>query len=174
VQAFGGAEGVEDFDVEALTETFEKRRRKRFARGNSVADAGEIEVGAAGAVVIEKRGVVGGHGEKERGAISLDIGVNAGGRGATGGENRGCATGKREVAGVAETVGEKEAGDTKAAVAFGDFEDGVSVVVRADDHVVMKVHAALGNACGTRGVKPECGVIFGCWLGGEVRRGSIH
>src|SRR5258708_526082 len=57
---------------------------------------------------------------------------------------------------------------------FSDFEDGVSVVVRADDHVVMKVHAALGNACGTRGVKPECGVIFGCWLGGEVRRGSIH
>ncbi len=81
---------------------------------------------------------------------------------------------EREVAGVAETVGEKEAGDTKAAVAFGDFKDGVSVVVRADDHVVMKVHAALGNACGTRGVKPECGVIFGCWLGGEVRRGSIH
>src|SRR5260221_10814088 len=100
-------------------------------------------------MVIEERSVVGGHGEKESGAIALDIGVNAGGRGASGGENRGCAAGKREVAGVAETVGEKEAGDAKAAVAFGDFEDGVRVVVRADNHVVMKVYAALGNAGGT-------------------------
>src|SRR5258708_38907287 len=75
-------------------------------------------------MVIEERGVVGGHGEKERGAISLDIGVNAGGRGGSGGENRGCATGKREVAGVAETVGEKEAGQKKGAGRLGEVDGG--------------------------------------------------
>src|SRR5258708_26653788 len=104
-------------------------------------------------MVIEERGVVGGHGEEESGAIALDIGVNAGGRGATGGENRGCATGKREVAGGAETVGEKEAGDTKAAGAFGGFLGGASGGVRAEEHVVVKVVAAPWKPRGPPGCK---------------------
>src|SRR5258706_13875203 len=122
-------------------------------------------------MVIEERGVVGGHGEKESGAIALDIGVNAGGRGATGGENRGCATGKREVAGVAETVGEKEAGDTKAAVAVGEFGGGVWVGGGGVDPMGVKGEATPGEARGTPGGKPKRGRIFGVWAGGGGRGG---
>ncbi len=137
VETFGGTESVEDFDVETLAKAFEEGRGERFASGNSVTNAGEIEVAAAGAMVIEQRSVVGGHGEKECGATTLDISVNAGGRRARGGEDCGGAAGEREVAGVAKPVGEEEASDAEAAVAFVDFEDGVGVVVGADDHVVM-------------------------------------
>jgi len=44
VQAFRRAEGVEDFDAEALEEAFEERRWQSFASGNGVANAGQIEV----------------------------------------------------------------------------------------------------------------------------------
>jgi len=174
VEAFGGTESVEDFDVEALAKALEERRGERFAGGNSVADAGKIEIGAAGAMVIEKRGVIGGHREKESGAIALDVGVNAGGRWAGGTENRGGADGEREVAGIAKAVGEEEAGNAEAAVAFVDFEDGVGVVVRADNHVVMEMYTALGNAGGTGRVEPERRVVFGGGLGSEVGRGLVQ
>ena len=174
VEAFGGTEGVEDFDVEALAKALEERRGEGFAGGNSVADAGKIEVGAAGAAVIEQRGVIGGNGEKEGGAIAFDVGVNAG-RSRTGGrENRRGADREREVAGIAEAVGEEETGDAEAAVACVDFEDGVGIVVRADDHVVMEMYTALGNAGGTGRVEPERRVVFGGGRGGEVRRGGVH
>src|SRR5882762_4467307 len=80
MQALRGAEGVEDFDAEALTEAFEERRWQSFAGGNGVADTGEIEIGTAGATVIEQCGVICGHGKKERWTIALDIGVDAGWR----------------------------------------------------------------------------------------------
>ena len=48
----------------------------------------------------------------------------------------------------------------EAAVALVNFEDGVSVVVGADHHVVMKMDAALGDAGGTGRVKPEGGVVL--------------
>ena len=146
VQAFRGTESVEDFDAEALAEAFEKRRRKSFARGNRVTDAGEVELGTAGAMVIEQRCIVGGYGEKECGAIALDIGVDSGGRRTRGRKNRGGPDRKREVAGVAKPVREEEAGDAEAAIALIEFENGVGVMVRADHHVVMQVHATLGNA----------------------------
>ncbi len=164
MQAFRGAEGVEDFDAEAFAEAFEERRWQSFASGNGVADAGEIEVGTTGAKVIEECGVICGHGKKERWTIALDIGVDAGWRRTSGGKNCGGAAGEREVASVAETVGEKEARYAEAAVALVNFEDGVSVgvsvVMGADHHVVMKMDAALGDAGGTGRVKPEGGVVL--------------
>src|SRR5712672_4497112 len=108
-----------------------------------MADTGEIEIGTTGATVIEECGVICGHGKKERWAIALDIGVDAGWRRTSGGKNCGGAAGQREVAGVAETVREKEARYAEAAVALVNFENGVSVVVGADHHVVMKMDAAL-------------------------------
>src|SRR5258707_289319 len=99
--------------------------------------------------------------------MALDIGIDAGWRGPSGGKNCGSAAGEREVAGVAETVREKKAGDAEAAVAFVDFEDGLSVVVRADHHVVMKMDAALGDSGGTRRVEPEGGIISRGRLGSE-------
>ena len=92
--------------------------------------------------------------------MALNIGIDAGWRGSSGGKNCGRAAGEREVAGVAETVREKKAGDAEAAVAFVDVEDGVGVMVRADHHVVMKMDAALGDAGGTGRVKPEGGVVL--------------
>src|SRR6266853_671854 len=106
--------------------------------------------------------------------MALDIGIDAGWRGSSGGKNCGRAAGEREVAGVAETVREKKAGDTEAAVAFVDFEDGVSVVVRADHHVVMKMDAALGDSGGAGGIEPEGGVISRGRLGSEVRGRGFH
>src|SRR5712675_728618 len=108
-------------------------------------------------MVIEQCGEICGHGKKERWTIALDIGVDTGWRRASGRKNCGGAAGEREVAGVAETVGEKEARYAEAAVAFVNFEDGVSVVVRADHHVVMKMDAALGYASGARRIEPEGG-----------------
>ena len=64
MQAFRRAEGVEDFDAEALAEAFEERRWQSFAGGNGVANAREIEIGTAGAVVIEQSGVICRDGEK--------------------------------------------------------------------------------------------------------------
>ena len=78
--------------------------------------------------------------------MALDISIDAGWRGSSGGKNCGSAAGEREVAGVAETVREEETGYAEATGVFVDLEDGVSIVVRADNHVVMKMHAALGNA----------------------------
>lgn len=132
-------------------------------------NTGEIEVGSAGAMVIEQRGVVGGHGEKKCGAIALDIGVDACGGGARGRQDGGCAAREREIAGVAETVGEEETGYAEAAIAFVDLEDFVGIVMRADNHVVMKMHAAFGHAGRAGGVEPKGGVIFGGGLSGEVR-----
>src|SRR5260370_6770906 len=174
VKAWGGTEGVENFDVEALAKAFEERRGERFAGGNSVTNAGEIEVGTLGPIVSEQGGVVGGHGEKESGAIALDVGVDAGGRRARRREDCGGAAREREVAGVAKTVGEEEARDAEEAVALVDFEDGVGVVVRADDHVVMQVHAAFGNAGRAGRVEPGGRVIFGGGRGGEVGTGGLH
>lgn len=174
MQAFGGAERVEDFDAEALTEALEERRGKRFASGNGVANAGEIEIGTAGAMVIEQSGVICGHREEESGAIALDIGTNAGGRWTSGAKNCGGAAGKREVAGVTQTVREKKASDAQAAVAFVDFEDGVGVVVGADHHVVMKVHASFGDSGGAGRVEPEGRVILGGGRRSEVGRGGFH
>ena len=170
MEAFGGAKRVEDFDMEALTKAFEESCREGFAGGNSVANAGEIEIGAVGTMVVEQRGIICGHGEEERGAIALDMGVNAFGSRARGREDRGGTTGEGEVAGVAKAIGEKQPGYAEASIAFGDFEDGAGIVMRANDHVVMEVHAAFGNACGAGGVEPERGVIFGGGRGGEFGR----
>ncbi len=52
MQAFRRAEGVEDFDAEALAEAFEEGRWQSFAGGNGVANAGEIKIGTDGAVMI--------------------------------------------------------------------------------------------------------------------------
>src|SRR5882762_10785003 len=125
-----------------------------------MADTGEIEIGTTGAMVIEECGVICGQGKKERWAIARDVGVDAGWSRASGRKNCGGAAGEREVASVAETVGEKQARHAEAAVALVNFEDGVSVVVRADHHVVMKMHAALGDAGGAGRVKPEGGVVL--------------
>ncbi len=50
----------------------------------------------------------------------------------------------------------------------------MGIVVRADDHIVMEVHAAFGDAGGTGGVEPERGVIFCGGLGGEFGRCGLH
>ena len=92
--------------------------------------------------------------------MALDIGIDAGWSGSSGGKNCGSAAEEREVSGVAETVREKKAGNAEAAVALVDFEDGVGIVMRADNHVVMEVHAAFGNARGTGRIEPEGGVVF--------------
>lgn len=106
--------------------------------------------------------------------MALNIGIDAGWCGSSGGKNCGSAAGEREVAGVAETVREKKAGDTEAAVAFVDFEDGAGVVVRADHHVVMKMDAAFWDTSGTGRIKPEGGVISRGRLGSEVRGRRFH
>ena len=72
-----------------------------------MANAGEIEIRAARAVVSQHRGVVCGYGEKQCGAIALDIRVNAGGSWASACEDGGCSAREREIAGVAETIGKK-------------------------------------------------------------------
>ena len=64
MQAFRGAEGVEDFYAEALAEAFEERRWQGFAGGNGVANAGEIEVWARRTVVTKQSGVICRDGEK--------------------------------------------------------------------------------------------------------------
>src|SRR5258706_3512683 len=46
VEAFGGTERVEDFDVEALTKALEEGRGEGFALGSTVANAAESEIGA--------------------------------------------------------------------------------------------------------------------------------
>jgi hypothetical protein len=92
--------------------------------------------------------------------MALDIGIDAGWRGSSGGKNCGGAAGKREVSGVAEAVCKKKARYAEAAVALVNSENGVSVVVGADYHVVMKMDAALGDASGPGRVKPEGGVVL--------------
>jgi hypothetical protein len=92
--------------------------------------------------------------------MALDIGIDAGWSGSSGGKNCGSAAEEREVSGVAETVREKKAGNAEAAVALVNSENGVSVVVGADYHVVMKMDAALGDAGGPGRVEPEGGVVL--------------
>jgi len=174
VKAFGGTESVEDFHAEALTEAIEERSGERLACGNRVANAGEIEVGTGGTMMIQERGVVGGHGKEKGGAVTLDIGVNAARSRASGRKNCRGAAGEREVACVAETVGEEEACDAEAAVALVDSQNGVGVVVRADHHIVMKVHAAFGHTGGTGRIEPEGRVIFSGGVSGDAGRGGVH
>src|SRR4029077_10548156 len=42
VQRFGGSDGIENFNSKTILEAMKDGRRKRFARGNSVADGGEV------------------------------------------------------------------------------------------------------------------------------------
>ncbi len=156
--------------MEAAAKSLEERRRKSFAGGNGVANAGEIEIGAARAMMVEQCGIVRGDGEEKRGAMALNVDVDAGGSRARGREDRSCADRKREVTGISETIGEKQARDAEAAIPFVDFEDGMSIVMRADDHVVMEVHAAFGNAGGTGRVEPERRIVFGGGLGVQGMR----
>lgn len=50
----------------------------------------------------------------------------------------------------------------------------MGVVVGADDHIVMKMHAALGNAGRAGRVQPECRVVLCGRLGFELRRDRVH
>ena len=70
-------------------------------------NAGEVEIGAGTAVMIEKSSVICWHRKKKRGAITLNVRVNAGGSWAIRREERGCSARKREVAGIAKTIREK-------------------------------------------------------------------
>src|SRR5712691_9884092 len=101
VQAFRGAKRIENLDTEALLETLEERCGKRFTRGDRVADTAQVKLFPIFAAVSKQCRVVCGHREEERGAIALDVGVDAG-RSRTRLRENGCgATGEREVAGVA-------------------------------------------------------------------------
>jgi len=50
----------------------------------------------------------------------------------------------------------------------------MSVLVRADHHVVMKMDAALGYAGRAGRVQPECSVVFFGWLRFELGRCGLH
>lgn len=170
MEAFGGAERVENLDVKAVTKALEESCRKGLAGGNSVANAGEVKIGTVGTMMIEQCRIVCRDGEEKRGSIAFDIGVDAGGSWARGRENRGGSTGEREVAGIAETVSEKQTGDAEATITFVDFKDGAGIVMRADNHIVMEVYAAFGNACRAGRIEPERRVVFRGALGGEFGR----
>ena len=91
---------------------------------------------------------------------------------AVGRKDRGRATGKRKVSGVAQAIGEEKTRDTVATVGFAHAQDALRVEFGANDHVVMKMHATLGRAGAAGGVKPEGSVVlagrFGFELGGRI------
>src|SRR5689334_24170916 len=92
-----------------------------------------------------------------------------GGWGGWSGEEDGAAAdAEGEVQRVAEAVGEKQLGDAEATVLLGHVEDAASVEVGSDEHVVVQVNAALGEAGAAAGVEPERGVVFGGWLRFEL------
>lgn len=70
-------------------------------------NAGEVEVGAGAAVMTEESGIICWHRKKKRGAITLNVRVNAAGSWAIRREDRGCSARKREVPSIAETIREK-------------------------------------------------------------------
>lgn len=174
LQRFGRAERIENFDAEAFFEALEQWSWERFAGGDGVAHAREIELASIFAVVCEKRGVIRGHREKKCGAVALDVRVDRGGRGTSGIENRRCAATEWEVAGVSETISKKEARDAEAAVAFVHVQDTFGVELATHDHVVMQMDAAFRCAGASGGVQPECRFVFAGERGLQFRRGGRH
>ena len=82
--------------------------------------------------------------------------------------------GKREIEAVSEAVGEEQLGHAEAAVGLGDLEDPARVELGAEDHVVVQVDAALGQARAARGVEPEGGVVPPGGRRGELGRLGAH
>ena len=139
-------ERIQDFDAEACFEAFEEWSGKAFAGGDGLTHAGEIEFRAMLALMSKERQVVARNRKEKRRPVALDVGVDALRGRAVGRENGGRTAGKRKVSGVPEAVGEEKTGDAVAAVGFVHPQNAFGVELRANDHVVMKVHAALGRA----------------------------
>ncbi len=72
-----------------------------------MANTAQVKFLAVFPTVSEQCGVVRRHGEKQRGAVALDVRVDAGGSRASRRENGCGATGEREVAGIAQAIGEE-------------------------------------------------------------------
>src|SRR5271167_11238 len=138
----------------------EQRRGKRFACGDRVTDAGEVEFARIFAVIRQQSGKICRHRKKERWTVTFNIGVNRGGDGTQGRKNRCRTAAEGEVACISEAVGKKQSRDTEAAVALFHLQDAFSVQLAANDHVVMKMDATLGGASASGGVEPERGFVF--------------
>ena len=167
VKSFRGADAIEDLETETFSEAFTKSGGERFTGGDAETNAGEIEI-TGFAVMVDEGGVIGGHGEEERGVVALDGGENVLGRGRAGEEDGSAADSEGEVETVAEAVGEEEFGGGEEAIGFADFENAEGVVFGGVDHIVLEVDAALGEAGAAGGVKPESGVVFASGGGGEI------
>src|SRR5206468_421979 len=95
MEAFGGADRVENLDTEALFETMEDAGGQGFAGGDGVAHAVQIEVGSVAhswrrrglprlyfaSPVRQQGNEIRGHGEKQSRPQALDDGVDARRRG---------------------------------------------------------------------------------------------
>src|SRR5271169_5902738 len=133
----------------------EQRRGKRFACGDRVTDAGEVEFARIFAVIRQKSCKICRHRKKERWTVTFNIGVNRGGDGEQGRKNRCRTAAEGEVACISEAVGKKQSRDAEAAVARFHLQDAFGVQLAAHNHIVMKMDAAFGSAGASGGVQPE-------------------
>src|SRR5262249_24518351 len=156
---------------ETFREAVTEKCGQGFARGDGEANAGEIEF-ADFATMVEKGGEIRRHGEKERGAMALDDGVDVLRRGRAGAKDGSAADSEREIQSVAEAVGEEKFCGTEETIGFGDLEDLRGVALGGHDHVVLQVNATFGEAGAAGGVEPEGGIVFTGGRGGELRVGG--
>ena len=160
LQSFRRAERIENFDAKPLFKAMKQWRGKRFARGDGMTHAREVELAPVFAVMRQQSCIIRGHGEKKRGAVALDVSVDRSRSRAHGIENRCGAAAKREVAGISQAVGKKQARDAETAVALLHLQNAFGIQLAADDHIVMQMNAAFGGAGASRGVQPEGGFVF--------------
>ena len=154
----GGADAVDDLDAEALVPAAIELRRQRLARRHAEAERREVEP-PLGLLRGEHRGVERRDAEEDRGTLTRDQLEHRVRRRPLRVQHALPADAHREVARVAEAVGEEELGGRVHLVGRPEAEHLLRIGLGGDDHVVVEVDGSFGAARRARGVQPERDVV---------------
>jgi hypothetical protein len=85
----------------------------------------------------------------------------------------GGADGEGEIQVVAQTVGEEEFGGGEGDVVLADVQNGLRVMLGAEEHIVLQVDAALRKAGAAGAIEPEGAIVLRGLRRLQRRRGRV-